>query len=113
MDETIGKVMAKLNPDDLLMILSDHGFHSFRKEFNVNTWLVRNGYLAVKGQPDAATAFTDTKFLQDYDLEQVEGLQPRPREHLPQLEGPGRAGDRRAGRRRRARRRKSAPSCSR
>src|SRR5690606_10541651 len=30
MDETIGKVMAKLNPDDLLMILSDHGFHSFR-----------------------------------------------------------------------------------
>lgn len=56
MDEIVGKVVAKLGPDDLFMILSDHGFKSFRKGFNVNTWLVRNGYLTIKGQPDAATA---------------------------------------------------------
>jgi predicted AlkP superfamily phosphohydrolase/phosphomutase len=67
MDQTVGKVMAKLGPDDLLMILSDHGFHSFHTEFNVNTWLVRNGYLGVKDQPDPATAYTETKFLQGYD----------------------------------------------
>ncbi len=56
MDEIVGKVFAKLGPDDLFMILSDHGFKSFRKGLNVNTWLVRNGYLTIKGQPDAATA---------------------------------------------------------
>lgn len=65
MDSIVGNVMARLNGDDLLMVMSDHGFHSFRKGFSVNTWLVRNGYLAVTGQPDAATAFTDTKYFFD------------------------------------------------
>lgn len=69
MDETVGKVMAKLAPDDLLMILSDHGFKSFRRGFNVNTWLVRNGYLTITGQTDAATAQTQKKpsFLTEFD----------------------------------------------
>lgn len=67
MDDIVGKVMARLKPEDLLMVLSDHGFHSFHTEFNVNTWLVRNGYLAVKGQTDPATAYTDTRFLMGYD----------------------------------------------
>jgi predicted AlkP superfamily phosphohydrolase/phosphomutase len=67
MDVTIGKVRAKLKDDDLLMIMSDHGFHSFRTGFNVNTWLIRNGYLAVKGKSDPATAFTNTPFLQGFD----------------------------------------------
>lgn len=67
MDETVGKVVAKLEDDDLLMIISDHGFHSFRKGFNVNTWLVRNGYLRVAGQPIPETAYNDKAFLQGYD----------------------------------------------
>lgn len=65
MDGIVGKVVERLQPDDTLMVMSDHGFHSYRKGFSVNTWLVRNGYLAVKGQPDAAAAFTDTKFFVD------------------------------------------------
>lgn len=28
-----------------LLIVSDHGFASFRKAVNINTWLVRNGYM--------------------------------------------------------------------
>ena len=64
MDEIVGAVRKELAPDDLLMVLSDHGFHSFRKGFSVNTWLVRNGYLVLKGKPDAATAFTEKG--QDY-----------------------------------------------
>jgi predicted AlkP superfamily phosphohydrolase/phosphomutase len=67
MDEIVGKTMAKLAPNDLLMVMSDHGFHSFRKGFSVNTWLVRNGYLGVKNKPDPATAFTTVQFLEDYD----------------------------------------------
>ena len=32
------------------MIVSDHGFHSWRKAVNLNTWLVQNGYMVLKGQ---------------------------------------------------------------
>lgn len=67
MDATVGKVMDRLQEDDLLMVMSDHGFHSFRKGFNVNTWLIRNGYLSVTGQTDAATAYNSTPYLQGYD----------------------------------------------
>lgn len=69
MDQIVGNVMSKLGPDDLLMILSDHGFKSFRKGLNVNTWLVRNGYLTLKGQTDAATAFTtkEQNFMSGFD----------------------------------------------
>ncbi len=67
MDAIVGDVMSRLAPGDLLMILSDHGFHSFRMGFNVNTWLVRQGYLAVEGSSDAATAHNKKEFLQGYD----------------------------------------------
>ncbi len=67
MDETVGKVVERLNEDDLLMVLSDHGFHSFRKGFNVNTWLIRNGYQSVDGQTDAATASNSAEFLDGID----------------------------------------------
>jgi predicted AlkP superfamily phosphohydrolase/phosphomutase len=68
MDSIVGNVMTRLEPDDLLMVMSDHGFHSFRKGFSVNTWLVRNGYLAVRGQSDAETAHTDVKYMYDREL---------------------------------------------
>ena len=67
MDEIVGKVMDRIEENDLLMIMSDHGFHSFRYGFSVNTWLVRNGYLAVKGQTDPETAYTDDKYLLGFD----------------------------------------------
>lgn len=67
MDGFVGEVMKRLKPDDLLMIMSDHGFHSFRTQFSVNTWLAQNGYLSIKGQADPASAFTDKKYLEDFD----------------------------------------------
>ena len=67
MDQIVGKVMSKINDNDLLIVMSDHGFHSFRKGFNLNTWLIRNGYLTVKGKTDPATAYTDKKYLMGYD----------------------------------------------
>lgn len=67
MDQIVGKVMERLQENDLLMILSDHGFHSFRTGLNVNTWLIRNGYLAVEGQADPSTAFNNEAYLQGYD----------------------------------------------
>lgn len=67
MDGFVGEVMKRAKPEDLLMVMSDHGFHSFRREFSVNTWLAQNGYLAIKGQADPATAFTDEKYLAAFD----------------------------------------------
>jgi predicted AlkP superfamily phosphohydrolase/phosphomutase len=48
MDDLIGRVAARLGPRDLLVIMSDHGFKSFRRGVNLNSWLYRNGYLALK-----------------------------------------------------------------
>jgi predicted AlkP superfamily phosphohydrolase/phosphomutase len=35
------------------MVMSDHGFHSFRRGVNLNTWLVQNGYMVFEGQAGA------------------------------------------------------------
>ncbi|HOF38638.1 MAG TPA: alkaline phosphatase family protein [Candidatus Hydrogenedentes bacterium] len=67
MDEIVGKVIPKLRENDLFIVMSDHGFETFRKGFNINTWLVRNGYAAVQGQDDPATAVGEKGFLLDFD----------------------------------------------
>jgi predicted AlkP superfamily phosphohydrolase/phosphomutase len=46
MDAIVGEVQGRLGPDTELLILSDHGFHSYRMGLNVNTWLRDHGYLA-------------------------------------------------------------------
>jgi predicted AlkP superfamily phosphohydrolase/phosphomutase len=49
MDRIVGEVMKK-RPDAALMVLSDHGFASFRRGMNYNTWLVKNGFMTLNGQ---------------------------------------------------------------
>lgn len=49
-DEFVGDVMQRVDAGTPIMIVSDHGFHSWRKAVNLNTWLVQNGYMAVQGQ---------------------------------------------------------------
>ena len=49
-DQFVGKVLQHLEPGTQVMVLSDHGFHSFRQAVNVNTWLVNEGFLAIRGQ---------------------------------------------------------------
>lgn len=48
MDDLTGKVVAKLDGKSSLIIMSDHGVKSFRRGFNLNSWLYINGYLALK-----------------------------------------------------------------
>ena len=45
-DGEIGRVMRRA-PDATLLVISDHGFASFRRAVNVNTWLRQQGYLAL------------------------------------------------------------------
>jgi len=49
-DKVVGEHLNRLGKDDVLMVLSDHGFHPFRRGVNLNTWLVREGYMMLKGQ---------------------------------------------------------------
>jgi predicted AlkP superfamily phosphohydrolase/phosphomutase len=46
-DEMVGKVMRSLGPDEMFMVISDHGFQSFRRGVNLNTWLRDNGLLYI------------------------------------------------------------------
>jgi predicted AlkP superfamily phosphohydrolase/phosphomutase len=48
MDQLVGRTMAKCqSKDSLLMVISDHGFNSFRRGIDLNRWLEENGYLKV------------------------------------------------------------------
>ncbi len=71
MDDIVGKVMEKLSDDDLLLVLSDHGCSTLQFGFNVNTWLVRNGYATLKGQEDRSQAFGTQSFFRDFDWEKT------------------------------------------
>ncbi|PIE01554.1 MAG: nucleotide pyrophosphatase [Acidobacteria bacterium] len=53
MDDLVGRVMEKLDEDTTLMVMSDHGFKSFRREINLNTWFMENGYLTLKDSYDS------------------------------------------------------------
>ncbi len=48
MDVLVGRALAALDEETVLIVMSDHGFTSFRRGVNLNTWLNRNGYLALK-----------------------------------------------------------------
>ncbi|MFQ6082155.1 MAG: alkaline phosphatase family protein [Candidatus Aminicenantia bacterium] len=48
MDDLIGRVMEKLNKKGMLIVMSDHGFTSFRRGINLNSWFYLNGYLSLK-----------------------------------------------------------------
>ena len=58
-DDFVGEVVKRVGPDVPVMIVSDHGFHSWRKAVNLDTWLVQNGYMVLKGQPGADKKLAD------------------------------------------------------
>jgi predicted AlkP superfamily phosphohydrolase/phosphomutase len=49
-DEFVGEVLERIEPGTTVLIVSDHGFHSWRKAVNLNTWLVQQGYMAIETQ---------------------------------------------------------------
>ena len=44
-DKQIGDGLAKLGPNDTMIVFSDHGFTSFRRGFNLNSWLIKEGFI--------------------------------------------------------------------
>ncbi len=50
MDDLVGRTLAACDRDQsLLMVISDHGFNSFRRGVDLNRWLEEAGYLKVHG----------------------------------------------------------------
>lgn len=47
MEEVLKMALAKTDSRTTLMIMSDHGFAPFYREFNLSTWLVKNGFTAL------------------------------------------------------------------
>ncbi|RMF83995.1 MAG: nucleotide pyrophosphatase, partial [Planctomycetota bacterium] len=65
MDELVGRVMQKLDPDTALFVMSDHGFKTFRRGVDLNAWLRDNGYLKLKD----GRQVSEKSWLADIDWE--------------------------------------------
>src|SRR5262245_5788237 len=49
MDAIVGRAMKRLDGKTALLVCSDHGFASFRRGVNYNTWLIKNAFMTPKG----------------------------------------------------------------
>ena len=47
MDRIVGRAVSYADNETAVFVLSDHGFCSFRRGINLNSWLHQNGYLAL------------------------------------------------------------------
>ena len=70
-DQFVGEGLEHIDPGTPVLIVSDHGFHSWRKAVNLNTWLVQQGYMALRGQPPGEKTLRDLfsggEFWEDVD----------------------------------------------
>lgn len=66
-DELVGKTLDKCDQKDtVLMVISDHGFNTFRYGVELNRWLEENGYLKMKED-----ASREEKYLAGVDWSQT------------------------------------------
>ena len=61
-DDLVGRVLEKTREGDVVMVISDHGFSSFRRGVNLNSWLHAEGYLTLKEGCDGSS-----EWLRDVD----------------------------------------------
>jgi predicted AlkP superfamily phosphohydrolase/phosphomutase len=47
MDRIVGRALELIPDDTIFMVCSDHGFSSYRRGVNYNTWLVKNGFMTL------------------------------------------------------------------
>jgi predicted AlkP superfamily phosphohydrolase/phosphomutase len=71
-DQVVGDVLPKLDDRTTLLVLSDHGFAPYYRSFNLNTWLLNNGYIKLKA--DAATDSSEPFVGVDWSHTRAYGL---------------------------------------
>ncbi len=73
MDAIVGEAMAAAEKKNAaLIVMSDHGFATWRRSINYNTWLVQNGYLALRsgvetGDRNLEILFDSGEFWENVD----------------------------------------------
>lgn len=78
MDEIVGEAMrAAEKKNASLIVLSDHGFATWRKSINYNTWLVQNGYIGLKSGVEAKEKTLEILFDQGQFWENVDWSKTR------------------------------------
>ncbi len=45
MDGIVGQLLARFDDKATIIVMSDHGFADFKRQFGLNTWLRDNGYI--------------------------------------------------------------------
>ena len=68
-DQVLGEVLQRMDDHTTLLVLSDHGFAPYNRSFNLNTWLLNNGYITLKSRAQSRS---------EPGLRQ-RGLEPHPR----------------------------------
>jgi len=64
-DRVLGETLKRLDQEDQLVVLSDHGFAPFRKVVHLNRWLAAAGYLVFKpGEQGADVLFSGVDWAQ-------------------------------------------------
>lgn len=59
MDQLVGRTLDNMSRDDLLLVVSDHGFKAFERGVNLNSWLHQHGYLALREGAESGDWFQD------------------------------------------------------
>lgn len=78
MDAIVGDAMKAADQHHAaLIVLSDHGFASFRKAVNYNTWLVVNGYMTLKSGVNVKEKNVEMLFDQGQFWENVDWSKTR------------------------------------
>ena len=63
-DEMVGRILQDLGPNEQFLVISDHGFQSFRRGVNLNTWLMHNGFLKLKNGAQSGDWFEGVDWSQ-------------------------------------------------
>jgi len=78
MDDIVGEAMAAADKNHAsLIVLSDHGFATWRKSINYNTWLAQNGYLGLKSGVEVKNRSVELLFDQGQFWENVDWSKTR------------------------------------
>lgn len=63
MDKLVGRTVETIDDKTALVVMSDHGFKSFRRGVDLNAWLYANGFLKLRGD----ATYSDQMYLADVD----------------------------------------------
>jgi predicted AlkP superfamily phosphohydrolase/phosphomutase len=77
MDPVVGRLLERAGDDATVVVMSDHGFKSYRRKFSLNTWLLENGYLVLQPGRERERPESDPTHERVYAFEAVDWSKTR------------------------------------